>query len=296
MTAALRSSIPLDRVGLALVLGSALVWSFGGAIDRFIATDDAWAKIVWRSLWGAGFLVAFLGLRDGPRATAAAFRGMGWPGVAVAVCFAVASTALVLALGLTTVANVVLIQSTVPLLAAVMGWAAFGERVAPETWAAIAAVMAGVAVMVSGSGGGGGALAGGALAFLIAFAFATAVVVTRRHAGVRMTPACALGCLIAATAAAPFARGFALAPADMALLFAFGALNLGLGMALFAIGARRVPAAIGALLGTLEPVASPVWVWLLHGETPGARTLLGGAIVIAALSAHFGIEIARRRG
>jgi drug/metabolite transporter (DMT)-like permease len=72
----------------------------------------------------------------------------------------------------------------------------------------------------------------------------------------------------------------------MALLFAFGALNLGLGMVLFATGARLVPAAIAALIGTTEPVLGPLWVWLIHDETPSRATLLGGAIIVLALLSH----------
>ena len=69
----------------------------------------------------------------------------------------------------------------------------------------------------------------------------------------------------------------------MAFLFAFGALNLGLGLALFATGARLIPAAFAALLGTFETILGPVWVWLIHGEMPSARTVIGGSVVFAAL-------------
>ena len=76
-------------------------------------------------------------------------------------------------------------------------------------------------------------------------------------------------------------------PSDLALLFAFGALNLGLGLSLFVIGAQLIPAALGALVASIKPVFGPLWVWLVHGEVPGGHTLVGGgAMVIAALLAH----------
>ena len=80
----------------------------------------------------------------------------------------------------------------------------------------------------------------------------------------------------------------------MALLFAFGAVNLGLGLAFFATGARLVPAAIAALLGTFETILGPVWVWLIHAEVPSARTVVGGAVVFTALLVHIGIEFRRQ--
>jgi len=211
---------------------------------------------------------------------------MGWPGLAVGACFAIASTSFVSALAYTSVANILLMQAGVPLIAALMAALLFREHVSGPTWMAIAAVIAGVAIMVSDSLSGSVSPIGDALAVLIALAFAGATVITRRHAHVAMMPAVLTGCTLAALFA-----GWSLAPAlvsagDFALLFAFGALNLGLGMALFVTGARRVPAAIAALIGIAEPVLGPLWVWLIHQETPRAATLWGGGVVFVALLAH----------
>jgi drug/metabolite transporter (DMT)-like permease len=53
-------------------------------------------------------------------------------------------------------------------------------------------------------------------------------------------------------------------------------------------GARLVAAPVAALVGTAEPVLGPLWVWLFMSEMPSGRTLIGGAIVLAALVAHLG--------
>ena len=89
------------------------------------------------------------------------------------------------ALGHTTVANILLVQAGVPLIAALIAWAAFGERVPRATWAAIALVFAGVAVMVSGSLTGAGPRPSATRSRSISpVAFAVATVVTRRFAQV----------------------------------------------------------------------------------------------------------------
>jgi len=212
----------------------------------------------------------------------------------VALCFATASTSFVVAIGYTTVANIVLMQAGVPLIAALIAFAMFGERVSLATAAAIVAVIAGIAVMVSDSLSGAGSLVGDGLALLIALAFALATVLTRRFAGVRMTPATCLGVVLAGSFAAVQAPSLAVSAPDMVVLFAFGALNLGLGLALFASGARLIPAALAALLGTMETVLSPVWVWLVHGQEPAGRTLVGGGIVFAALLVHLAFELRRQ--
>jgi drug/metabolite transporter (DMT)-like permease len=175
--------------GVALVFASALTWSFGGAIARFIAVPDSWTVVFWRSVWAALFLIAFMLVRDGPRGTIALIRGMGLPGVAVAAFMATGSTSFIIALSYTTVANILLMQAGVPLIAALLAWTLFRERVPPATWAAIAAVIIGVAVMVSDSISGNVSWTGNGLALLISICFALATVLTRRYSRVRMTPA-----------------------------------------------------------------------------------------------------------
>ena len=282
-----------EQIGFLLVFLSALFWSFGGTIDRFIETPDTWAVVFWRSVWATIFLIGFMLLRVGARGTLKLFRDMGVPGIAVGVCFAIASSCFVIAIAHTTVANVVLMQAGVPLIAALMAFIFFRERVSPATWVAIGAVICGVAIMVSESFDGTVSPVGDSLALLIAFAFSTATVITRRYSHVRMTPATCLGTIIAAAFAASQAGTLAVSGHDMAWLFAFGALNLGLGLACFATGARLIPAAFAALLGTFETLLSPVWVWLVHGEVPSARTVIGGAVIFAALLVHIGLQFRR---
>jgi drug/metabolite transporter (DMT)-like permease len=283
-----------ERTGLVLVFLSAFAWSTGGAIARFLEADDDWTIVFWRSLFAALFLLGFLVLRDGARGAAAQFRAMGWPGVVVALCFATASSSFVIAIAHTTIANVMLMNAGVPLIAALLGWLIFRESVSRGTWVAIFAVLAGVAIMVSGSFAGTISPVGDLLAMTIAVCFATATVVTRRYSAVRMTSAVCLGTIIACSAAFLMSGSLAVSWRDLGLLFAFGALNLGLGMALFASGARLVPASMAALLGTFETIAAPVWVWLIHGEVPSGRTLLGGTVVFVALLAHIGREFGRQ--
>ena len=284
-----------ERRGFLLVFLSALFWSFGGAIARFIEAPDSWTVVFWRSLWAAAFLLGFMLLRDGGRGTLKLFRDMGVPGIAVAFCFATASTSFVVALAYTTVANILLMQAGVPLIAALLAFILFRERVSLPTWVAIAAVIGGVAIMVSDSLGGAVSPIGDGLALLIAVAFSIATVITRRFSHVRMTPATCLGTAMGAAFAASQASGLSVSGLDFGLLFAFGALNLGLGLAFFATGARLIAAAFAALLGTFETLLGPIWVWLIHGEIPSTRTVIGGAVVFAALLVHIGMEFRRQQ-
>lgn len=285
-----------DRLtGIALVVGSALVWSTGGLIVRSLTLADSWTTVFWRSISATVFLVALTLYRHG-RAAPAVIARLGWAGLAVGACFAGASIALIIALSLTSVAAVLVIMSSAPLFAAVLGWIFVGERVRPWTWAAIAATMGGILLMVSDVSGRS-SLLGDLIALSIAASYGGAIVITRHRRGVDMSPAMCIATAAAVLIAAPFATPWQVSGTDTLLLAVFGAGQLGGGMVLFAAGSRRVPAAATALLGELEPILGPVWVWLFIGETPGGLALAGGAIVLAALFVHTLVDMwVERRG
>lgn len=285
-------------LGTWLVFGSAVVWSLGGILARLAEVENPWSTIFWRSGTAALFLLAFMLLRDGRAGTLVLFARMGPAGLAVAGCFAIATTSFVVALQFTTVANVLLMQAGVPLIAALISRVLFGEPLRIVTGVAIAAVIAGVAVMVSDSLTGRVSPLGDGLALLIALVFATATVITRRHAGIRMTPAvctgAAIGCVIALAVCLATARPLAVEPWQLPVLGVFGA-SLGLGMALFTQGARLIPSAYAALLGTAETVLGPLWVWLFLDETPTPRTVIGGTIVLAAIVGYLIWQLSNQR-
>lgn len=282
-TASARISAPKPWLGVALVFGSAVAWSYGGAIQGFISEADIWTIVFWRGLFAGLFLLVFMLLRDGPRGTARLFSLIGWPGITIAAGFAIISSLFVLAINMTPVANVVLFMASIPLYAALFARIFLGEPITPVTWGAIAAVFAGVTIMVSGSLGEGGSPLGLLFAAAIALIFAGMTVVTRRYPGIRMTPAACAGSCLAALIAFTQSTDLLVNAADFGLLFAYGALNLGLGMALYVTGARLIPSALTALIGTAEMILAPVWMVLFHDQIPGGRTIIGGMIVFAAL-------------
>jgi drug/metabolite transporter (DMT)-like permease len=273
--------------GRLLVAAAAVCWSTGGLIAR-LADTDPWTTVFWRGIFCAAFLVGVTALREGRR-TRDVFLGMGGPGLAMAACFAIASTCFIMALHRTTVANVLIIQSLSPFMAGLLGWAWMGERVAARTWIAMGVALVGSGIMVSRyfyTAAATGSIGGDLLAFTVALAFAVATVLLRRHRRVPMLPAAALAAALASLVAAAGARPGSADAGDLLLLALFGSGQLGLGMILFTTGARRIPVAEAALIAVLESVLGPVWVWLAIGENPGLPSLVGGAIVLAALAGH----------
>lgn len=279
--------------GVLLVIAAALCWSTGGVIVRSLEKADIWTTVFWRGLSAASFLLVLIAVRE-RAGTLAAFRRIGWPGLLVAFCFAVNSTAIVMAFNLTSVANTLVILSSAPLIAAVLAWILLGERVRPVSWLALAASMGGIALMVSESKASG-SWTGDLFAAVVAFGSAVAGVVIRRHREIQMAPAICLGTLATSIVATPLATPAAVTARDMLLLFVFGAGQLGLGLALFTFGAPLIPAAEAALLSVLEPLLGPLWVWLVHGEAPTRGALIGGGIVLVALAVHLIADARLRR-
>jgi drug/metabolite transporter (DMT)-like permease len=269
-----------ERGQVAVAL-AAVVWSTAGVIQRQLTVDVA-TQVAGRALFAAVAVAAYVAVTERGRVVAAC-RSVGGAGVGFAAAVAVASGSFMLALNHASVAQVLFIQAISPVLAALLGRWFLGERLSARTMLAMGVALVGVGVMV-GSPGGGSAL-GDALSVLMAFSFAVAVVIARHRRDVSMAPAIVLAQLMLVLVAAPvaLAGGKGVGVPDVLWLALFGVGQIGLGLVLLTIGARLIPAAQVALISLLEVVLGPLWVWLAVGERPSAATLIGGAIVVAAV-------------
>jgi drug/metabolite transporter (DMT)-like permease len=150
----------------------------------------------------------------------------------------------------------------------------------------------GVWQMVSGGESGGDTL-GIALSCVIAVAIGLATVMVRRYQATRMTPAMCLAATIIMTVGLVMREPLAVTVNDVGLLFLFGAVQLAIGLIWFSSGARLIPAGEAALLGLLECVLGPLWVWLFLSEDPGPQALIGGALTLAAVAGNTLYDMAR---
>jgi drug/metabolite transporter (DMT)-like permease len=206
---------------------------------------------------------------------------VGLAGIAVALCAATASASFVAALNHTSVARVLFILAVAPVMAALIARVTLGERITRRTILAMALALAGLTLMLGAPGEG--SAAGDGLSFLAALAFALMIVITRWRHEVSMAPATCLSQAILLVAFLPSASPGDIAGDDVVWLAALGIGQIGLGFALFTVGARLIPAAQVGLITLLEVVLGPLWVWLALDERPSALTLVGGAIVIVAI-------------
>jgi drug/metabolite transporter (DMT)-like permease len=274
-------------LGAALVASGAVCWSFGGLVVRTLEAS-AWEIVFWRSLFMAIVVGLYLAVWQRASTVEGLRRSLG-PMLLCGLCLSGAFIGFILALRETTVANVLIVLASAPLMAALIARVVLHEPVRWNTWLALLAALAGVGLMVSDSLSTHG-LAGSLLAGFCALCFAVHKVVLRTQPGIDMVPTVVLAGLISAVITLPLAWPFP-APADEVPWLAFlGIVQLGLGLVLFTIGLRYLPVAQAGLIALLETVLGPLWVWLAIGEAPSTAGLLGGAVVLGAMAANTLIE------
>jgi drug/metabolite transporter (DMT)-like permease len=284
-------------VALALMVVAPVLWSIAGVLTRQIQTAGAFEMAFWRSSFAAAFVFGALLLlqRRGPWP---ALRAAGVAGLVSGAMWAVMFTLFIVALTLTTTANVLVMSSLGPLFTALLTFLVLREPAPARTWLAIVAASIGMAAMF-GAGFTAGEprhLAGMALALAIPIAGAVNLVTLRRSsAHLDLMPAVMLGALISAAVSLPWALPFQASARDLLVLATLGVFQLGVPCMLLVLVSRTLTSPEIALLALLEVVLGPLWAWLGAGETPGTATLAGGAIVLAALAGNELSTLASRK-
>jgi drug/metabolite transporter (DMT)-like permease len=266
------------RRGRLYVALAAVAWSTAGLFQRELSAGIG-TQLAGRAFFAVLGLLAYVAIAE-RGAVLRAFRAIGRSGLVVTALMAVSSGAFIVALNYTTVANVLFMQALAPVLAAVLG-TFVGEPVARRTWVAMTVAVLGVGLMVGGPDHP--SALGVTLSLLMSVSFAGTIVVTRHRREVSMAPATCLSQLLVFLFAVPFAEFGEVGGQDLLLLAALGIGQIGLGLIFLSLGARLIPAAEVALITLLEIVLGPLWVWVALSEQPGAATLIGGVIVLAAV-------------
>lgn len=280
------------RLGLMLVAAAAMAWSSSGVFVRLIEAD-LFTMLFWRGLFsGAGVFAVFVIMER--EKTFAVLRTLRWPTLAVALLSATGMITGIGSLRFTSVADAMVIYATVPFMTAALAFATIGERPSRSTMIASVVALGGVGVMLWGSELGG-SLFGKFLAVLMTLSMAGFTVIMRRHREVPMLPAMAASAWICSLVCFWWAEPMSVTSKDFILIALFGILQNAAGLALYTFGSKRIPAAEATLLAALEVPFTPLWVFLLLGETPATQTLIGGGIVLVALFTHILAEFRGRR-
>ena len=282
------------RRGLVLTSVATLIWSTAGVFTRLLSHLDLWTLLAGRAGFGALFLGA-AALLEWRRGRLGPFFGLGSK-LAPLIIFlaAVAMSSYIAAVRVTTVADVMVIYSTLPFVTAGLAFLLLGERPSGRTLAASGLALAGVAVMVGGAAGTG-RFVGEGLSFLMTVSFGLMVVLQRRHPEMSLTSINTIGSALAAIVAFSLAPRQAVGARDLVILAVFGLATVCIAFVMFMNGAKLIPAAESALINMAEAVLGPLWVFAFFGEDPGASAIGGGALVLGAVLWRIAPDLWRAR-
>lgn len=275
------------RHGQAVVLMVAvtLMWSIAGVITRHLEQARSFEVTFWRSFFTVLSLLVILPFFQG-REVFTKIRTGGWPLWLSGVCWSVMFTAFMMALTLTSVANVLVTMSVGPFLTAVIARIFIGHRIATRTALAILLAGCGIGYMY-GTQMVEGSVAGTLVALCVPLAAAVNWTLTQHsHAqgrDVDLVPAVLVGAAISSLVTLPLAMPFQASRHDVALLALLGVVQLAIPCVLSVVCARVLKAPEISLLGLLEVIFGILLAWWGAGEAPTSTVLTGGTLVIGAL-------------
>jgi drug/metabolite transporter (DMT)-like permease len=268
---------------LLLIFAAALVWSTGGLFIKW-STLGAVELSFGRALFAA-VTVALFTRREG--------YGFNRLTAITSILYAALLLCFVIATKLTTAANAIFLQYTAPVYLLVLEPLVYKERFRIADLLTVIACVAGMSLFFLGRLETR-ALTGNLVALCSGLCMALYFLLLRHPHSQRINRASSViyGNLLLAlvTGALMLFAGFSpasLSGTDLFIVVYLGVVQLGLGYTLFTLGiARGVRSLQAGIIGYIEPVLNPVWVFLFLGERPSAWAILGGAIIITAVVLH----------
>ena len=248
-----------------------------------LASGEAWSVLMARS--GTTFLAALVFWAVWRAITPSAPKLVpGRTGFVVAALYGLGSVFFITAVYNTTTANLVFILAFVTMFAALLSWLFLGERPQNGTLSAMATMILGILIIVWDSIGSGN-LFGDLMAAFSALIIAAAITISR-HSGEDMGFTSLVGVILPFAVAAYMLSGGGFRIDEPWWIIFNGAVITPLAVYCLATGPRFLTGPEVAMFYLLETVLAPVWMWLIFTETPSRNSLIGGAILIAALVAH----------
>jgi drug/metabolite transporter (DMT)-like permease len=243
----------------------------------------------WRSLFIGLALTSLVAARHRTR-TLLAYRAIGALGLTVGLLWGTGLLLFVYAVNHTAVANVLVILATMPLFAALFTRLFIGETIHRRTWLAMLAVAGGVALTFASALRLGG-LDGNLAALAVAAVMGGNLTLIRRAGGIDMVPAISLAGFVAAGLVLASAWPVGISTHDYVVIGANGLVFMPAAFVLGAVSTRFLPSPQVSLLLMLETVLGPLLAWVVVHEQPPPLAAVGGVLVVATLTIHFGAAL-----
>lgn len=266
-----------ENKAIAEMLCCAALWSIAGIFIKLIPWN-AFAVASMRSLVAGIVIAAYMAMKRYRFVFSRRALIAGLLEGAVYLCFVCANK-------LTTAANAIVLQFTSPVFIVIFSVLLFGEKIKKSDLTVVLFTLAGIALFFFDQLQGGYIL-GNCVAILSGMLMAGMFMAVGSLKGEERFSAVLIGQIFAFLVGLPFVLNgnLTITPTAVISVLILGVFQLGISYILYAKSADYCPPLACCLLGALEPLLNPVWVFLFNGERPGLFALIGAVIVVGAIT------------
>ena len=248
-----------------------------------LADADTFTILFWRGIFFAlGVLIILYATYR--KNTFKELKNIGRPGIWIGLLSGIGGVTFIAAIQFTSIAKVLVIISTAPMVVAIISWAIINERPKLFTWISMLIIVTGIYIVMKGDTGTLN-LMGSSLAVISIIAGGFSFALTRKYSNVNMVPAMIVNALVVSFVGLAFSSSFYL-PFDSLIYVIAGGILLAIAFSLITLAPRFIPASEVAMFMPLGTIFGIISAWLVINEQPSSSSLLGGSIVVITLFFH----------
>jgi drug/metabolite transporter (DMT)-like permease len=248
-----------------------------------LADANTFTILFWRGIFFAlGVLIILYATYR--KNTFKELKNIGKPGVWIGLLSGIGGVTFIAAIQYTSIAKVLVIISTAPMVVAIISWAIINERPKLFTWISMLIIVTGIYIVMKGDTGTLN-LMGSSLAVISIIAGGFSFALTRKYSNVNMVPAMIVNALVVSFVGLAFSSSFYL-PFDSLIYVIAGGILLAIAFSLITLAPRFIPASEVAMFMPLGTIFGILSAWLVINEQPSSSSLLGGSIVVITLFFH----------
>ena len=248
-----------------------------------LADADTFTILFWRGIFYALGVLAIL-FATYRKNTFKELKNIGRPGIWIGILSGIGGVTFIAAIQYTSIAKVLVIISTAPMVVAIISWAIINEKPKLYTWISMLIIVTGIYIVMKGDTGTLNVM-GSSLAVISIIAGGYSFALTRKYSNVNMVPAMIVNALVVSCVGLVFSSSFYL-PLDSLIYVIAGGILLAIAFSLITIAPRFIPASEVAMFMPLGTIFGIISAWLVINEQPSSSSILGGSIVVITLFFH----------
>ena len=248
-----------------------------------LADADTFTILFWRGIFYALGVLAIL-FATYRKNTFKELKNIGRPGIWIGILSGIGGVTFIAAIQYTSIAKVLVIISTAPMVVAIISWIIINEKPKLYTWISMLIIVTGIYIVMKGDTGTLNVM-GSSLAVISIIAGGYSFALTRKYSNVNMVPAMIVNALVVSGVGLAFSSSFYL-PFDSLIYVIAGGILLAIAFSLITLAPRFIPASEVAMFMPLGTIFGIISAWLVINEQPSSSSILGGSIVVITLFFH----------